>query len=230
MKISHLVVLKGVGWTVGAFGVGQLLRLVTVVVIARLLAPELSGIMAIVNSLRTGVDLLSDVGITQNIIQNKNGDDPDFYNTAWTLQLIRGPVLWLLCSAAAVPLAHLYSAPILALVLPIAALYFICLGFTSISVPLTQRRLKFARLNSFDLFFEFSSAVAHVLFSYLSPTVWALVFAGLVPHTVRMITSYFLLPGLRLRRIYFERIRLADFYVWKMDFLRLSDVLPVHEF
>src|SRR6476620_4821534 len=166
MKISHLVVLKGVGWTVGAFGVGQLLRLVTVVVIARLLAPELFGIMAIVNSLRTGVDLLSDVGITQNIIQNKNGDDPDFYNTAWTLQLIRGPVLWLLCSAAAMPLAHLYSAPILALVLPIAALYFICLGFTSISVPLTQRRLKFARLNSFDLFFEFSSAVAHVLFSY----------------------------------------------------------------
>ena len=107
MKISHLVVLKGVGWTVGAFGVGQLLRLVTVVAIARLLAPELFGIMAIVNSLRTGVDLLSDVGITQNIIQNKNGDDPDFYNTAWTLQLIRGPVLWLLCSAAAVPLSPL---------------------------------------------------------------------------------------------------------------------------
>ena len=210
MKISHLVVLKGVGWTVGAFGVGQLLRLVTVVVIARLLAPELFGIMAIVNSLRTGVDLLSDVGITQNIIQNKNGDDPDFYNTAWTLQLIRGPVLWLLCSAAAVPLAHLYSAPILALVLPIAALYFICLGFTSISVPLTQRRLKFARLNSFDLFFEFSSAVAHVLFSYLSPTVWALVFAGLVPHTVRMITSYFLLPGLRLR------LFISKEYAWQI--------------
>ena len=32
--------------------------------------------MAIVNSLRAGVDLLSDVGITQNIIQNKIGVTP----------------------------------------------------------------------------------------------------------------------------------------------------------
>ena len=176
-----------------------------------------------------GVDLLSDVGITQNIIQNKNGDDPDFYNTAWTLQLIRGPVLWLLCSVAAVPLAHLYSAPILALVLPIAALYFICLGFTSISVPLTQRRLKFARLNSFDLFFEFSSAVAHVLFSYLSPTVWAAGFRRPCPPYSQDDHKLFPVAGSSAQAIFFERIRLADFYVWEMDFLRLSDVLPVHE-
>ena len=62
----------------------------------------LFGIMAIVNSLRTGVDLVSDVG-TENIIHNKNADDPRFYNTAWTLQLIRGFVLWVACSLAAVP-------------------------------------------------------------------------------------------------------------------------------
>ena len=55
--------------------------------------------MAIVNSLRTGVDLVSDVGISQNIIHNKNADDPRFYNTAWTLQLIRGFVLWVACSS-----------------------------------------------------------------------------------------------------------------------------------
>src|SRR5262245_13273328 len=144
MKVSPLALLKGAGWTIGAYGVGQLLRLMTNIVLARLLAPELFGIMVIVNSLRTGIDLFSDVGIGQNIVQNKNGDDPLFYNTGWSLQQIRGVLLWLVCFAAAAPLAHLYQAPILISVLPVAAFYFILTGCTSISVPLLQRKLKFA--------------------------------------------------------------------------------------
>src|SRR4051812_10436092 len=105
MNISPLVLLKGIGWTVGGYGAIQLTRLVTIVVMARLLAPELFGIMIIVNGLRTTLDLISDLGIGQNIVQNKCADDPDFYNTAWSLQAIRGPVIWAACTAASLPLA-----------------------------------------------------------------------------------------------------------------------------
>jgi O-antigen/teichoic acid export membrane protein len=210
MKISRLAVLRGVGWTVGAFGLGQFLRLVTNVVLARLLAPELFGVMAIVNALRTGFDLISDVGIGQNIIQNKNAEDPKFYNTAWTLQVIRGPFLWLICCAAAIPLAHLYAIPILPFILPVAALYFIFLGFSSISIPLVQKRLQFGRLNVFELFFEFISALAHVLFAYLNPTVWALVLGGLVAPAARMIGSYFLLPNLQ------HKFYISKHYAWQI--------------
>ena len=35
--------------------------------------------------------------------------------------------------------------------------------------------------------------------------------------------------GSSAQAIYFERLRLADFYVWEVDFLRLVDVLPIHE-
>jgi O-antigen/teichoic acid export membrane protein len=204
MKISRLAVLKGVGWTVGAFGLSQLLRLVTNVALARFLAPEIFGIMAIVNALRTGFELLSDVGIGQNIIQNKNADDPDFYTTAWTLQAMRGPFLWLLCSAAAIPLAHIYAIPILAFILPVAALYFVFLGFSSISIPMVQKRLQFGRLNVFELCFEFISTLAHILFAYVNPTIWAPVLAGLIAPAARMVGSYFLLPDLR-RRFYISK-------------------------
>ena len=190
-------ILKGVGWTVGAFVLSQLLRLVTIVIMARFLSPELFGIMAIVNSLRTGVDLVSDVGISQNIIHNKNADDPRFYNTAWTLQLIRGFVLWVACSLAAVPLAHFFDAPTLAFVLPVAAFYFVILGFSSVSIFLLQRRLQLGRLNIFDIVVEFVSASAHLLFSYLSPTIWALVFGGLVSAGAKTVGSYFVLRNMR---------------------------------
>jgi O-antigen/teichoic acid export membrane protein len=210
MKISPLTIVKGVGWTIGAYGVGQFLRLVTNIALARLLAPELFGIMVIVNSLRTGIDLFSDVGIGQNIVQNKNADDPRFYNTAWTLQQIRGVLLWLVCLAAAAPLAHLYEAPILVLVLPVAALYFVFIGLTSVSVFLLQRRLQFAKLNVFDVILEFISAVAHVTLAFLNPTVWSLVFGGLIAAAARMIASYFLLPNLR------QKLYISKQYAWQI--------------
>ena len=72
-------------WTTGSFGLIQLLRLVNNVVLARLLSPPLFGLMLIVNSIRTGVELLSDVGINQNIVSNRKGHTPVFYDTAWTI-------------------------------------------------------------------------------------------------------------------------------------------------
>jgi O-antigen/teichoic acid export membrane protein len=188
--------MKGAGWTVGAYGLGQLFRLVTNVALARLLAPELFGIMVIVNSLRTGIDMISDVGIAQNIVHNRNADNPDFYNTAWTIRLIRGLLLWFVCLAAAVPIARFYEAPILASVMPVAGLFFVLAGLGSMALPLLQRRLRYARLNAFEVFTEFVATIVHVTFAYLTQTVWALVLGGLVAFAARMAGSYFLLPGL----------------------------------
>src|SRR6478736_6077527 len=85
MKIPRIVITKNAIWTAGAFGILQIIRLATSVVLTRLLAPELFGIMVIVNSLKAGIELLTDVGIGQSIIYNRNAEDSDFYNTAWTL-------------------------------------------------------------------------------------------------------------------------------------------------
>ena len=91
-KISREMLVR-LSWTTTAFGVIQLLRLVNNVVLARLLSPPLLGLMLIVNSIRTGVELLSDVGINQNIVSNREGHTPEFYDTAWTISVIRGVVL-----------------------------------------------------------------------------------------------------------------------------------------
>src|SRR5665213_4512871 len=111
MKFSPILLLKGAIWTAGVFSVGQMLRLVTNIILARLLAPELFGIMQIVYSFRTGIELITDVGISQNIIHNKNANDPDFYNTAWSLQLIRSIVLWIVFCIISVPVARFYDSP-----------------------------------------------------------------------------------------------------------------------
>jgi O-antigen/teichoic acid export membrane protein len=197
MKISIQSLLKGAVWTIGGFGVGQMLRLVSNIVLARLLAPELFGIMLIVNSLRNGIELISDVGIGQNVIYHQNANDPDFYNTAWTLQATRSVLLWLVALVIAAPVARFYQSPILVFVLPLTTFCIVLAGFTSISRSLLQKRMQLAKLNIFEIIMSVISLVAYLLLAYFSRTIWALVFGGIIASTATMIGSYFLLTDVK---------------------------------
>jgi O-antigen/teichoic acid export membrane protein len=210
MTKSRVILVKNVGWSVAGFGAGQVIRFATNVILARLLAPELFGIMTVVNTLRTGVDLLSDVGIGQNIVQQRNAEDPQFYNTAWTLQVLRGFLLWLACCAIAIPLARFYERPILGLVLPVAGLYFVFGGFSSPSRFLLLKRLQLRRLNAFEIIVLSVSAGAHVLLAAISPTIWALVLGGVFASAAGTIGSYFLLADLRYE------FRIVKRYAWQI--------------
>src|SRR5688572_3268061 len=64
---------SGAAWTLGGYGLAQVIRFATSMVVTRLLAPELFAIMLIVNTVRTGAELLSDVGIGQSVIRSPRG-------------------------------------------------------------------------------------------------------------------------------------------------------------
>jgi O-antigen/teichoic acid export membrane protein len=203
-------------WTIASYAATQLMRLLTNIVLARLLAPELLGIMVIVNGVRTGVALLTDFGIAQSIVVDRNGDNPDFYNTAWTINLIRSIVLWLVCVAIAAPLARFYQIDSLAAIFPVAGLFFVFGGCTSMAVPLLQKRIQFVRLNVFDIILDLFGFMGQVILALISPTIWALVFGGLLSFAARMVGSYFLIPGLRHRLHLSKRFarQIATFGKW----------------
>jgi O-antigen/teichoic acid export membrane protein len=189
------------GWMTVSYGTVQLLRLVNNVILARLLAPSILGLMAVVNAIRTGVELLSDVGIMQNIISSPRGEDPLFYNTAWTLQALRGLVLAAISIALAVPIARFFDYPQLAVILPVASLFFIFTGFDSTARPLVQKQLQVARLAIFDVAIGVISLVAHVSIALIMPNVWALVLGSVITGAATLVGSFLFIPGLRHRLI-----------------------------
>jgi O-antigen/teichoic acid export membrane protein len=63
---------------------------------ARLLAPDMFGVMAIATMVMVGLAMFSDVGLRPSIIQSERGNDPVFLNTAWVIQILRGVLLWLI--------------------------------------------------------------------------------------------------------------------------------------
>ncbi|GAA0482295.1 lipopolysaccharide biosynthesis protein [Parasphingorhabdus litoris] len=192
--------LSQITWVAGSYGVSQGLRLFTNIVLARLLAPQLFGVMLIVNTLRTGIELLSDVGIGQNIVSNRKGDQPDFYNTAWTIQIIRGLLLFAIALLLAQPIAEFYDSKQLVEIIPIISVVFLLTGFQSPSRFILQKHQEVRKIALFDVFIAAVSAVVHIALALYSPTIWALVF-GLIIATSISTTSSFFLIDFRVHRI-----------------------------
>jgi len=71
----------------------QLIRLGGNLVTTRLLAPEAFGIMALVHSIIAIIHLFGELGLTQSVVQNKHGENPDFLKTVYTLKVVVGLIL-----------------------------------------------------------------------------------------------------------------------------------------
>lgn len=201
MNAFKKVVIRGAFWTVAGYGTSQILRFGGNLLLTRLLFPEFFGLMALVNIFIIGLNLFSDVGIGLSIIQNKRGDEPAFVNTAWTLKIIRGFVIWFTCLLLAYPLASLYEEPQLQWLIPIVGLTTILDGFTSTAIYTLERHMVIQKLTILELTAQATQITVMVIWALYSPTLWAMVVGSLVYGIIKLIWSYRLIPG---HRNYFQ--------------------------
>ncbi|MAO27784.1 MAG: polysaccharide biosynthesis protein, partial [Roseovarius sp.] len=82
-------------WVLIGYGGSQAIRLASNLILTRLLFPEAFGLMALVSVVTVGLMMFSDVGVGPSIAQSKRGDDPAFLDTAFSIQILRGALLWL---------------------------------------------------------------------------------------------------------------------------------------
>lgn len=201
---SRQALFGAAGWITLAYLAQQFLRLASNILLAWLLAPALLGTMLLINTLRTGGELLTDVGVGQSIVNNRRGDEPAFYNTAWTIQIVRGLILFAIAMALTVPIAHSYDNPELLLLLPAVAPIFIITGLTSPARFLLQKRLEIRKLALFDLAAAVFGALVQIALAFYMPTIWALIWGLLISTAVPAAASFFLIDW-RSHRLRWER-------------------------
>ena len=182
-----------------SIGGAQFLRLLSNLVLTRLLFPEAFGLMAIVAVVTTGAGMLSDVGLKQSVVRCPRGDDPDFLNTVWTLQIIRGCVLFVALLLVAHPIAAFYEEPLLALILPIAGISLFINGFNPTRLDTANRHLLLGRITGIDLSVQVVTLLVAVILAWLLHSVWALVISGVLSSVLLLIAYSALLPGQRNR-------------------------------
>ena len=181
-------------WTIAGYGCSQVLRFGANVVLARLLFPEAFGLMAIVNDTLQGLVMFSDVGIYQSIIRHPRRDDAEFYNTAWTVQAIRGFVLMLIALGLAWPLGQMYD-PFLTRLIAAVAVTSLITGFTSTKLATANRDLLLARMTLIDLTAQVLSIGVMVGFAWYRHSVWALVIGAFASAILRLVLSHVAFPG-----------------------------------
>ncbi|HSA99735.1 MAG TPA: oligosaccharide flippase family protein [Anaerolineales bacterium] len=190
-------VLRSGSWTLSGYGVSQALRLGGNLILTRLLFPEAFGLMAIVQALIHGVTMLTDVGIGPSIVQKARGNDPDFLNTAWTVQIIRGFLIWGVLCALAWPMAEFYDQPLLVGMLPVVGLTAIISSFSSTKLFTAQRNLEAARITQIEVGTYALGLLCTVYLAWLQQSVWALVWGSLITNCLKMFASHVLLHGIR---------------------------------
>lgn len=197
---------KASAWTIFAFGSSQVLRLFSNLILTRLLLPEMFGLMALVTVVRVGVYMCSEIGLKVNIIRHENGQDPEVLNTAWTMQVIRGGILWGVICLIAWGLTYsnelglvlegtLYSDSQLPMLLVVTGFVAVITGFESTKVWLLQRHMTLGRLTILDLATQFIGLIVMVAWAWFYESVWALVAGSLISALLRTLFSHFFLVG-----------------------------------
>lgn len=118
-------------WTVGGYVALQAVRFAFNVALAGLVAPKVFGVMALVNLFVQGLQMFSDLGLRPCVVRHPRGDDRDFLDTAWTVQVGRGVVLWTASVLLAWPAAQFYGEPALVWLVPLAGANALIMGFVS---------------------------------------------------------------------------------------------------
>jgi O-antigen/teichoic acid export membrane protein len=183
---------------IGQFG-AQGLRLIGNLVLARLLFPEAFGLMAIVYLVIFALEQVSNVGIGAAIMRFERGEEPEFLNTAWTLQAIRGVLLWAAALAATPLAARFYQMPELVQLIPVAALSAVLGGLVSTKFLVLNRRLDLQRLVRIELAAQAAALVVMASLAWIHASVWALVIGGLTNQLVITVLSHVAIPGPRNR-------------------------------
>lgn len=186
--------ISGAAWTTGTFAYRYALRLLSTVIVTRLLMPEAYGLMSLAMIFVTGLALLSDIGIAPSVIQSKRGEDEDFLRTAWTIKVLRGLFLGLMGCAIAWPAALIYDEPRLFGLICALSMVPVLDGFMSMTQLIYERRIKLKALNLIEIASATFATALTIFFAWQLETVWALVIGTLGGAGLRTICTYLFLP------------------------------------
>ncbi len=193
-------------WTLGGHFLSLVLRLGGSLALTRIFAPEVFGLLALATAALVLVTLLSDIGLRQAVIRSPNGTNQLFLNTAWTLQVARGGLIWVLCVIGAgvlreaasrgwVPAGSVYLDPALPAVIAATSFSAVILGFFSMKAVTAHRDLDLKRLTLMELLSQCAALVVTLVSGFATRSIWAFVAGSLVGSTLTALLSHFWFRG-----------------------------------
>ena len=198
--------LRAAAWLVGSNVASQGLRLLSSLVLTRLLLPESFGLMAAVQTLYFALVMFSDLGVWQSVVTHPQGEQPKFLGTAFSVQFARGLLLAAIVAliALGLKLCALYAPfradtvyadarlPAMVLVFALSALLQ---GAESMHIATAQRALQTRLITRLELLTQLTGMVVTIACALWTHSVWSLLLGTVSATLARTVLSHTLFDG-----------------------------------
>ena len=205
--------------------VSNVLRIVSSIVLTRLLDPSAYGVVGFIVSVSYVLAMMSDVGLQPFIIRHKDGGDPRFLDQIWTIRLIRAIALTAAMVLLAKPASALVGKPELANVVAVWSLSFLLDGLGSLAFATGVRNQTLWRVSVLELSTSVISVVSSIVAAILLRNYWAMVIGMIAGQAGHALLSYLIFAQSR-RRWAFDPARSRE--LWQFSrYIALSSMLSV---
>lgn len=157
----------------------QLVTFIVSVVLARLLAPDTYGTIALITVFISIIQIFVDSGLGNALIQKKNADELDF-STVFYINIIFCIIMYTLIYTFASKIADFYHNQDMILMIRILGLTILISGLKNVQQAYVSRNMLFKRFFFSTLSGTICAAVIGIILAYKGYGVWALIIQNLV--------------------------------------------------
>ena len=208
---------KGAGWVIGWRMATRALGLLSTLFLVRLLLPADFGLVTLATGFSQAIDSLSSLGVEEAVIREEH-PTPDLYDSAFTINVIRGAATAAVVAGAAWPVARFFGdARLFPVILALAAGALVA-AFENIGIVDFRRDLTFEKEFVLMLLPRLASIVVAIGLAWAFQSHWALVSAILASIVLRTVLGYRMHPYRpRLRLPAWRQIAGFSFWSWLLS-------------
>jgi O-antigen/teichoic acid export membrane protein len=173
--------------------------------------------------------MLSDLGIKQCVVRSERGHEPAFLNTAWTIQVLQGALLWLAALGVSLLIRladqmdllsreNVYADTMLPSVVGVLSIVVFIAGLGSTKLYEASRNLTLGRVAQIEIVSQLVGLFCMLVWVSIDRSIWALVAGAISSTMARTCLSHAWLPG-PANRWQWDRVAVAEiigFGKWMM--------------
>ena len=194
MKTLTSKVVSGTKWMIAVKIIGRGGSIISALILANLLTPKEFGLVAVGSLLISLFNTLTEFGLKQSLIFESNKNAELFFNSAWSIELIRGFATFLLMFLFSNYASDFFNKPEAAEIIRALAFIPLIKSLSSPRIIFIEKEIKYKKQFLNDLSALIGPIFISIPLAFILQSVWAIVVGNLVGVLIQVFVSYYIAP------------------------------------
>jgi O-antigen/teichoic acid export membrane protein len=221
--------ISGLIWTLSQQVSVQVIYFVVQIILARLLAPSVFGLIAMLQIFLAIGQSLIDSGMTSSLIRTQDVGQKD-YSTVFFINIIASIVIYFIVFFSAPAIAGFYNIPLLKIVVRVYTLSFIIQALVGVQTTRLTKAMNFKLQMLMQVPSSIIGGIVGIVMAYWGYGVWSLVWMNLVRAFAFMLQHWFYTdwrPSLIIDK---ERLKYHLGFGYKLTLSGMLDVIYTNSY